>query len=91
MTKCEDLLAEIEANPKNADLNTVIRLAECWGFCGRSGGKHPHLYKRPGFRTLLNFQKRSDGKAKAYQVRQLLAAIDELQEIAAAADSRPEG
>lgn len=80
MSRCDDLLATIRNNPRNADFKDVLRLAECWGFVGRSGGNHPHFYKRPGFRMPLNFQKRPDGKAKVYQVNQLLTAIAEIEE-----------
>jgi len=55
----------------------LCTLAECYGFVhDRTTGSH-HIYKRPGYMKLLNFQN-VRGTAKPYQVRQLLAAIEEI-------------
>lgn len=54
-------------------------LAECFGFTlRRIAGSH-RVYEHPGHSRPLSFQPR--GKmARGYQVRQLLKAIDELEE-----------
>ncbi len=55
----------------------ICQLAECYGFeLARQKGSH-RIYKKPGRRELMNFQEDA-GKAKEYQVKQLLAAIEEL-------------
>lgn len=55
----------------------LCQLAECYGFeLARQRGSH-RIYKKPGRRELMNFQDDA-GKAKEYQVKQLLSAIEEL-------------
>ncbi|MEX2181736.1 MAG: type II toxin-antitoxin system HicA family toxin [Gemmatimonadaceae bacterium] len=57
----------------------MCTLAECFGWTfDRSSGSH-HIYKRLGDRRLMNFQE-VRGMAKPYQVRQLLRAIDLLDD-----------
>ena len=49
-------------------------MAECHGFLfDRQRGSH-RMYKRPGYPKVMNFQD-DNGKAKPYQVKQLLLAI----------------
>lgn len=56
----------------------LCQLAECFGFeLARQEGSH-RIYKRAGHRELMNFQD-VNGKAKSYQVKQLLEVIDEIQ------------
>lgn len=78
MARWEKLLEQARNNPKNVRLADALKLAEAFGFTHRAGGKHPHIYKRKGSPTMLNFQDAGNGKAEAYQVRQLLGAIDEM-------------
>ena len=55
----------------------LCQLAECYGFTfARQKGSHC-MYKKPGQIGLMNFQD-DGGKAKEYQVKQLLAVIEEL-------------
>ena len=76
MGRCEKLLRRARENPGGLTLREALSLAECYGFEHvRTRGSH-HLMKRVGRRQLLNFQSRG-GMAPAYQVRQLLRAIDE--------------
>ena len=57
----------------------MCRLAECFGWeLKRRKGSH-RLYGRPGEVALMNFQD-VGGHAKAYQVRQLLQAIGDLED-----------
>ena len=77
MSSCADLLARAQRSPHNFRFTDLIALAECHGWrFSRRRGSHVLLH-RPGTPQLLNFQNES-GKAKAYQVRQLLAAIASL-------------
>lgn len=78
MGKCADLLAKARNNPKGLRFDDVCALAECAGFFfDRQKGSHM-IYKRSGYIEHINFQRTKDGKAKAYQVRQVLRHIDAL-------------
>jgi len=77
MDRCRSLLARALREPASLRFVEVCRLAECHGFERvRTRGSH-HIYKRPGFTRHLNLQDVT-GRAKPYQVRQLLSALDEL-------------
>ncbi|MEW6007824.1 MAG: type II toxin-antitoxin system HicA family toxin [bacterium] len=66
---------DLKKNLKNVRFEWVCRVAELFGFRFR-GGKGSHkIYVRDGIRDMLNFQN-VDGKAKPYQVRQLIKIIE---------------
>ena len=78
MRRCKRLLALARANPAGLSFSELCRLAECFGWeLTRTRGSH-RLYARPRHRKLMNFQDVS-GRAKAYQVRQLLLAIEDIE------------
>lgn len=83
MRDCEKLLEKAKSSPANVKFEDVCRLAECfgWVFQRQSGSHriymHPNLGNRLG--SMMNFQPRN-GKAKPTQVKQLLNAIEELEE-----------
>jgi hypothetical protein len=78
MGRCEKLWGRAKASPSNLRFEEACRLAECFGFqFARQRGTSHCIYKYPGWMGLLNFQD-VDGKAKEYQVRQLLEAVEEL-------------
>jgi predicted RNA binding protein YcfA (HicA-like mRNA interferase family) len=77
MADCAELLEAARANPSGVRFRDLLTLAECHGWIfARQSGSHA-IYKRPGERQLMTFQERN-GMAKAYQVRQLIEAIDSL-------------
>jgi len=81
MDKCERLLQRAQNSPWGLSFREICTLAECFGFRPlRQTGSHA-MYKHPSllFRGFMNFQS-DNGKAKAYQVRQLLSAIYHLEE-----------
>jgi hypothetical protein len=79
----ERMLAEMRNNPRGVRFATAIRVAEAYfGQPRRSGSHHVFRMPWPGD-PRVNLQEAPDGKAKAYQVRQLLAAIDRLEVIRA--------
>lgn len=79
MSKCDDLLESARNNPRGLRFDELVKLAECFDFfLARQRGSHA-IYKREGYRKMMNFQPRN-GMAKPAQVRELLAAIDELTE-----------
>jgi hypothetical protein len=74
--KCFELLEKARNNPKGLRFTEILRLCECMGMIkGRTEDSH-FIYKleHPFF---LSIQKMKDGKAKAYQVRQLIDFIEE--------------
>ena len=77
MTRCDDLHARARANPASLRFTEACTLAECFGWVlARQRGSH-RIFQRPGSMHLLNLQD-VNGMAKPYQVRQLLAAIDDV-------------
>ena len=83
MDKCDKLLQKARRSPANLTFEELCRLAECYGwvFKRQEGTSHRtygnHSVSIPeGY--LMNFQDEK-GKAKPYQVRQLLKAIEVLE------------
>lgn len=75
----EAILRKIKRNPKNVRFNDLRRVCDYYfGRPRKSGGSHT-IYKTPwpGDRR-INIQN-DKGRAKVYQVRQVLAAIDKLE------------
>jgi hypothetical protein len=84
MDKCDKLLQKARRSPSNLGFEEVCRLAECFGFVfkrqdGTSHRIYGHPKLSPSMGGFMNFQN-DKGKAKAYQVRQLLRAIENLQD-----------
>ena len=77
MARCAKLLDKATNSSKNLRFEDLCALAECYGWVfQRQCGSH-HIYLRAG--TMMNFQSRR-GKAKPTQVKQLLDAIEELND-----------
>lgn len=61
--------------PSGLRFSDLCKLAEAFGFVfQRQKGSHK-IYAHEGARQIMNFQN-DHGKAKAYQVRQLLDCVD---------------
>jgi hypothetical protein len=74
MSKAEKLLESLRNNPKNVRFSDACNVAESFFGKPRVVGSH-HVYTtKTGLR--VNLQPGKDGKAKSYQVEQLLEAID---------------
>ncbi len=79
MSRGKALLGRATANPAGLRFSELCRLAECFGWkLERYRGSH-RLYGRTGQVALMNFQD-VGGRAKAYQVRQLVRAIGDLED-----------
>ena len=79
MVSAGGVLVEMRNNPRNIRFSDAVKVAEThFGPPRRSGSHHVFRMPWPGD-PRVNLQASSDGKAKAYQVRQLLAAIDRLE------------
>jgi len=59
---------------KNIRFQDLIRLLNDFGFSERIKGDH-HIYYREGIEEIINLQPLRDGKAKAYQVKQVRVII----------------
>jgi len=68
------ILKWLENNPKNVRFTELCRAAEAFGFQGRGGKGSHRIFVRDGIPEMLNFQN-VKGKAKPYQVRQLIKVI----------------
>lgn len=76
MTKDEKRNQKIRRNPKNLKFQDVINWLEDNGFSlGRVSGSH-HIFVHPAIETPINMQKKKDGTAKSYQVKQAIKIID---------------
>ncbi len=79
MAQCDKLLAKARNNPRGLRFSELERLARCYDFyLDRTRGSH-HVYKHDGLRVVLNAQPAGSGKAKTYQVKQLLTYIARLE------------
>ncbi|MDI6917976.1 MAG: type II toxin-antitoxin system HicA family toxin [Thermoplasmatales archaeon] len=65
---------EIKKNPKNLRFDKLCRIAEMFGFYFKGGKSSHRIYVRERIQEMLNFQN-VGGKAKPYQVRQLIKVI----------------
>ena len=76
MTKAEKRDQKIRKNPKNVKFQDVITWLEDNGFSlDRVSGSH-HIFIHPVIENPINIQKKKDGTAKAYQVKQAISIID---------------
>ena len=79
MTKKAKLLAAIRNNPKDVRLTDLVGVLESVGFAKvRQNGSHA-IYQHPKHLELVNLQSTKDGKAKPYQVAQVLAVLERCQ------------
>ena len=74
-SRASKILESARANPKGLSFSELQRLTEAAGFGPpRIKGDH-HIYTKPGVVEIINLQP-LNGKAKPYQVRQVLDLID---------------
>jgi hypothetical protein len=79
MNKLDDLIAAMRQNPKNVRYGDLCRVCDHYFGAPRQEGTSHRVYKTPWVGDpRVNIQN-DRGKAKAYQVKQVLAAIDRLQ------------
>ena len=78
MGTCDKLVRKARESPGNLRFVEACRLARCLGFeqVRRTAGSH-RVFKKPGTPGLINLQDR-DGRAIAYQVKQMLVLAEEL-------------
>lgn len=79
MTSVFDLLAKMRQNPKGVPFSDLCKVCETYFGKPRQSGSSHRVYKTPWQGDpRVNIQNAS-GKAKPYQVRQVLAAIERLE------------
>ena len=79
MARIEDIVAEMRKNPKGVRYGDVCRICDFYfGTARQASGSH-RVYKTPWpGDPRVNIQD-DNGMAKAYQVRQVLKAIERLE------------
>ncbi len=81
MSRKDKLYAKALSSPADIKFNDLCKLAELVGFVLRSSirnrGSHNVHYRHPTTKGIMNFQPDKHGKAKSYQVNQLLNHIEE--------------
>lgn len=79
MTKIENILAQMKRNPKDVRFSELCKVCEHYFGNPRKRGSSHRVFKTPWQGDpRINIQN-NKGKAKAYQVKQVLMAIDKLQ------------
>lgn len=75
----DKLFQSIRNNPKDVRFADALKAAELLGFSAKGGSGSHRSFARQGEPVQLNFQDTKTGKAKPYQVRQLIAMIDKYE------------
>ena len=79
MANIEDILDKMRVNPTNIRFNDLCKVCEFYFGEARQSGSSHRAYKTPWQGDpRVNIQN-TKGKAKPYQVRQVLAAIERLE------------
>ncbi len=79
MAKIDDILIQMKHNPKDVRFNDLCKVCDFYFGVTRQGGSSHRVYKTPWKGDpRLNVQNYK-GKAKAYQVKQVLRAIERLE------------
>ena len=84
MGRCDKVLKKARTSATNFKFSDLCRLAECWGY-DEKGGKGSHVkfkhskLRLPKQHAMQVFQSRK-GQAVPYQVKQLLKAIEHIEE-----------
>jgi hypothetical protein len=80
MERIEKLVAAVQQNPTNVHFSDLIKICDHYFGEARQKGTSHHAYKTPWpGDPRVNIQKGKGGKAKAYQVKQVLAAIEKMK------------
>ncbi|MFT9278848.1 MULTISPECIES: hypothetical protein [Bifidobacterium] len=81
MTSITTILKEMRANPAGIRFADLEKVCECYFGKPRNKGTSHNIYKTPWRgKPFVNIQN-DHGKAKTYQVRQVLEAIDKKEEM----------
>jgi hypothetical protein len=79
MSQIEEILRQIQQNPRDVRFSDLCRVCEFYFGKPRQGGSSHRIYKTPWQGDpRINIQNKR-GKAKTYQVKQVLRAIEKLE------------
>jgi hypothetical protein len=79
MAKIKDILAQMNRNPKDVRFSDLCKVCDHYFGEPRQSGSSHRLYKTPWQGDpRINIQNHK-GKAKAYQVKQVLLALERLE------------
>ena len=79
MAKIEKILANMRSNPKGISFQDLCKVCDFYFGEHRQSGSSHRVYKTPWIGDpRVNIQD-DHGKAKAYQVKQVLAAIERME------------
>ena len=80
MARIDDILAQMKRNPKNVRFSDLCKVCENFFGKPRKSASSHKIYRTPWRGDpRINIQNHK-GKAKAYQVKQVLMAIDKLED-----------
>ena len=80
MAEIEKLLAQFKNNPKNVNFTDLVKVCNHYFGEPRQQGSSHCVYKTPwAGNPRVNIQEKN-GKAKVYQVKQVLEAIEKIKE-----------
>lgn len=81
MTNLDQLIVQMRENPKNVRYSDLIKLCtQYFGKPRQTGGSHT-VFKTPWQGDPRINVQNANGKAKPYQVKQVLAALDKLKSL----------
>jgi hypothetical protein len=79
MSSIEEILAQMRRNPEDVRFRDLCKVSDYYFGKPRQGGTSHRVYKTPWQGDpRLNIQSKK-GKARAYQVRQVLKAIERME------------
>lgn len=82
MTQINNLVAAMRRTPRNVRFADLVKVCNHYFGEPRQNKTSHHVYKTPWIgNPRVNIQQGKNGKAKVYQVHQILEAIDKLEEI----------
>jgi len=79
MGKLKDLIRELKQNPANVRFADLCKVCDHYFGEARQSGSSHRIYKTPWQGDPRVNLQNSKGKAKAYQVKQVLKAIERLE------------
>ncbi len=80
MNRIEKLLKDARKSPQNMRFSDIEKICDHFFGEPRNKGTSHYIYRTPWQGDpRINIQKGHDGKAKTYQVKQVLTAIDKLK------------
>ena len=80
MSRIDRLVANMRKNPANVRFHDLMKVCDHYFGEARQKGTSHCIYKTPWQGDpRVNIQEGKSGKAKVYQVRQVLAAIEKLE------------